>query len=464
MDEEIDDERRERINKYGSADTYTLRRLRHELGTRLDSYAEAEAIIESKKEGQLPFFREKPQLLPIVDDQPAELVCFAVGDPKPAVQWFKNDMVIAEGNRVKIVSDEDGRSILKFNPALHHDVGIYKVVARNKIGQTVARARVVQASVPDSPDSPTAVEISDTEVFLRWKQPKDDGNSAVLCYNLQYKEADNVDWIDLASNIDHEFFVVRDLRPNVSHQFRLAARNKIGWSEKGIPTKLIKTKEEGAPKIVITKAMKHLQQITESGQEIVLEEFKPKLDYSCEENPIEWSTESNLTDKYSFISEVSRGRFSVVVKGVDKSNDAVVIAKLLEYRPETEIQVNREFDCIRRLRHERIGNLLAAFKAPTSSVAVFVMEKLQGADIFTYLSSRHEYTEQMVSTIITQVLDGLQYLHWRGFCHLDLQPDNIVMASVRSIQIKLVDFGSAYKVNKLGTVVPKVGSLDFMGK
>lgn len=464
MDEEIDDERKDRINQYGTVDTSALRRLRHEIGSRLDSYVEAEAIIESKKDGQIPFFREKPQLCPVVDEQPAELVCFAVGDPKPIIQWFKNDMVIVEGNRVKVVEDKEGRSILKLNPALHHDVGIYKVVARNKVGQTVTRTRVVQAAVPDSPDSPTATEVSDTEVLLRWKQPKDDGNSPVLCYNLQYKEADSTDWLDVASNIDHEFFVVKELRPNVSYQFRLAARNKIGWSEKGIPTKLIKTKEDGAPKIQVTRAMRHLQQLTETGEEVVLEEDKPKLDYSTEENPLEWSTDSDLTSKYSFISELSKGKFSVVVKGVDKSDDSVIVAKLLEYRPETETRVLKEFECLRRLRHERVSSLLAAYKAPNTSVAVFILEKLQGADILTYLSSRHEYTEQMVSTVITQVLDALQYLHWRGYCHLDLQPDNIVMSSVRTVQVKLVDFGSAHKVSKLGTSVPKVGELEFMGK
>jgi hypothetical protein len=53
MDEEIDDERKERINKYGSSEVYSLRRLRHELGTRLDGHAEAEALIESKREGQV---------------------------------------------------------------------------------------------------------------------------------------------------------------------------------------------------------------------------------------------------------------------------------------------------------------------------------------------------------------------------------------------------------------------------
>lgn len=461
MDEEIDDERKARINKYGSADTYTLRRLRHELGTRLDTYAEAEALLETKKDGHTPFLREKPQILPIEDEKPAQLVCLAVGNPKPSVQWFKNDLVIQEGSRIKVVEDSEGRSILKFSPAKHFDVGIYKVVARNNVGQTVARTRVLHATTPSAPDSPQTPEVSDTEVLLRWKQPKDDGNSPILCYNLQYKAEDALDWTDVASNIDHEFYVVRDLNPNTNYYFRLAARNHIGWSEKGIPTNLVKTKEEGAPKVQVTRAMKHLQQLTESGQEVEIEENKVGIDYSVEDNPLEWTTEGQLSDKYSFISELSRGQFSVVVKGVEKSSDKVVVAKILEIHPETEDQVANEYETLRSLRHERIAALEAAYKLPGSSVAILVQEKLQGADVLTYLSSRHEYTENCVATIVTQILDALQYLHWRGLCHLDIQPDNVVMASVRSVQVKLVDFGSARKVTKLGNLVPQLGHPEY---
>ncbi|XP_011062355.1 PREDICTED: muscle M-line assembly protein unc-89 isoform X5 [Acromyrmex echinatior] len=455
MDEEIDDERRARINRYGSADTFTLRRLKNELGTRLDSYAEAEAMIESKKDGQSPFFREKPQICPIEEGKPAHLTCLAVGNPKPLIQWFKNDMVIQENNRIKVTEDSDGRSILSFNPTKEHDIGIYKVVARNPIGQTIVRTRVLQATVSCGPDSPEASDVSDTEVLLRWKQPKYDGNSPVLCYNLQYKEGDSIAWIDVAFNIDHEFYLVRDLKQDTSYNFRLAARNRIGWSEKGIPSKLIKTRPPGCPKVQITRAMRHLQELTEAGQEIVLEEDKPHIDYSIEENPIEWLVEPQLSTKYSFISELSRGQFSAVVKGVDKSSDRVIIAKILELNAETEKQVNQEYEVLRSLRHERIAMLEAAYKASSSPVAVFIMEKLQGADILTYFSSRHEYTENCVANAITQILDGLQYLHWRGYCHLNIQPDNVVMSSVRSVQVKLVDMGSAHRVSKLGTMVPK---------
>lgn len=461
MDEEIDDERKARINRYGSNDSYTIRRLRTELGTRLDSYNEADAMIETNRQGYPPFFREKPQQLAITDNEPAQLQCLAVGDPNPSVQWFKNDMVLQETKRIKILIDEDGRSIIRFQPASHYDVGIYKAVARNKIGQTVARARVVLATLPDAPDSPEIAKVSDTEILLRWKQPRDDGHSPVLCYSLQYKKSSNDNWINIADNIDHEFYLVGDLVEKTNYQFRLASRNRIGWSEMGIP-KPATTDVSGTPKIQITKAMTHLQQLTESGRGITIDTDQHEIDYSLERYAFDWKSEPNLQEKYSFISEIGRGKFSIVVKGVERSTDKVVVAKVFDLNAAGEESVQSEFETFRTLRHERIPALLAAYKLPNLPVAILVQDKLQGADVLTYLSSRHEYNEQHVCTIITQILDALQYIHWRGYCHLDIQPDNVVMASVRSVQIKLVDFGAAQKVSKVGTEVrvPKNVWLD----
>ncbi|EDW57066.1 GM15480 [Drosophila sechellia] len=461
MDEEIDDERtRSRISMYAANESYSIRRLRTELGPRLDEYTEADAMIETQREGYPPFFREKPQTIAITENQPSHIHCFAVGDPKPCVQWFKNDMVLTESKRIKISVDEDGRSILRFEPALHFDVGVYKVVARNKVGQTVARCRIVVATLPDAPDSPEISANSGTEILLRWKQPRDDGHSTVLCYSLQYKLSNCDAWTTVADNIDHEFYLLHDLQPNTNYQFRLASKNHIGWSEMGIPVSA-STVGGDAPKIHITKAMKHLQQLTENGHQVVPEEERVHTDYHCEREPPNWVTDSSVSDKYSFISEIARGEFSTIVKGIQKSTDTVVVAKILEVTDENEDNVVAEFDNFKTLRHERIPALFSAYKPLNVPIAIFVMEKLQGADVLTYFSSRHEYSEQMVATVVTQLLDALQYLHWRGYCHLNIQPDNVVMASVRSIQVKLVDFGSAKKVNKLGMKVTPCGSLDF---
>lgn len=148
----------------------------------------------------------------------------------------------------------------------------------------------------------------------------------------------------------------------------------------------------------------------------------------------------------------------MVVKAVNKSNDSVCTAKLLECKTETIERTQQEWDAWRSLRHERIVSLLAGFRKPESPIAALIAERLQGADVLTYLSLRHEYSEQTVATIISQVIDGLQYLHWRGFAHLDIQPDNVVLSTVRSVQVKLVDFGSVQKVSKLGTNVSNTDS------
>lgn len=52
----------------------------------------------------------------------------------------------------------------------------------------------------------------------------------------------------------------------------------------------------------------------------------------------------------------------MVVKGIDKSTDQVVVAKLSEYRPDTESAVDAEFEAMRSLRHERLASLFEAYK------------------------------------------------------------------------------------------------------
>lgn len=86
-------------------------------------------------------------------------------------------------------------------------------------------------------------------------------------------------------------------------------------------------------------------------------------------------------------------------------------------------------------RHERIAELIEAYSC-SSGFRVLIQEKIgQSRDILTHLSEATRYTEQTVALVTTQILDGLQYLHWRGYCHLDLQPSNVIVTSPRSAQV-----------------------------
>ena len=90
MDEEVDDEQKNRISNYGDRNKSASRRLKHEVGQRMDIQAEAEALVMSKRDGSVPVFRIKPDLV-IEVVLGMELVVSVVvdGDPMPGVQWFK---------------------------------------------------------------------------------------------------------------------------------------------------------------------------------------------------------------------------------------------------------------------------------------------------------------------------------------------------------------------------------------
>lgn len=314
----------------------------------------------------------------------------------------RNEAILAETTRIKFENDSNGRTYMKFCPAMSFDVGMYKVVARNKVGQTVAYCRVVEGTIPDPPDAPEVTQISDTEMLLTWHLPKYDGHSPIICYSLEYKEEDAENWKMVAKNIDHEFYAIKCLEPQKSYMFRLASKNAMGWSEEGRPSNAITTKEAGVSKIKLTNTMQQLQRITDSGMEVT-PEVMTKPNYAYESQQMEWISDADVQDHYKFISELHKGRFSGVVKGIDKRNDDVVVAKLLDTKINNEIAIEHEFKVLSTLRHERIAGLMAAYKKSDSLTAALVLEKLQGADIFTFLASKKEYTEQMVATIVMQV-------------------------------------------------------------
>ncbi|XP_037085172.1 obscurin-like isoform X4 [Pollicipes pollicipes] len=460
MDEEIDDERKTRISQYDAeARPHVPRRLRYEMGTRADAVVEAETLLEQRRDGQFPFFREKPSDTAIQEGTPCEISCMAVGEPKPIVQWFRNDIVIGETKRIKMVEEDNGRSRLRFEPAMDFDQGVYKVVARNSVGQTVTKCRLFVGSVPGLVDMPEPVEYSDTEVMLRWKIPQDSGHTPILAYGLQVKQTLDHEWTDVANNIDHEFFCVRGLTPESNYHFHLRAYNKFGWGPYSVPSPTVRTRKLGwERKVMVTKAEKYLQQLTESGRAPLDLEARPTLDYAVEETPVEL-TDGSPEGKYSFLAEINRGRFSLVAKCVETATDQVRAAKILEAGEETRDAAHAEFRALRHLRHERVAALYDAYRMDTKYV--LIMEKLQGLDILTYFQLRHEYSENMVATVVTQVLDALQYLHWRGVAHLDLQPDNVVLTTCRRVDVKLVDLGSAQRVTKLGCRVQRCGNLEY---
>ena len=69
----------------------------------------------------------------------------------------------------------------------------------------------------------------------------------------------DIDWVDLADDIRHEYYVVDNLRPSHGYKFRVLACNKFGWSIPSIPSAIAMTPSSGASKAEFYDALQVLQ-------------------------------------------------------------------------------------------------------------------------------------------------------------------------------------------------------------
>lgn len=74
-------------------------------------------------------------------------------------------------------------------------------------------------------------------------------------------------------------------------------------------------------------------------------------------------------------------------------------------------------------------------------VAYIVQELITGGELFDYVANSGPFDEAICKYFFRQILQGVNYIHSKGFSHRDLKPENILLDKM--YDIKIVDFGFA---------------------
>merc|ERR1719436_1233835 len=336
------------------------------------------------------------------------------------------------------------------------DAGLYRVVARNPLGQTTCTVRVVHGDISGPPDSPVVEAMTDTDILLSWQTPAQLNHSPVICYKVQMGYIDtDIDWVDLADDIKHEYFVVDNLRPSHGYKFRILAKNQFGWSIPSIPSGIVMTPSSGASRAEFYDSLQRIQ-----AREDIEEYSGPALSYDCEKSPMKIKKES--PGSLDFMSDFAKGRFSVTAN-VNKDGKVFSVKAFDKVNAEGNEAAMREFKNLKTLQHEKMVSLLDAFE--TEKMALLQFSTLPSTDVLAYIAERPSYTEQMVCEIAGQVLDALDYIHWRGKVYLNLEPANILVCSGRSlgrtVQVKLANFETTQTVASNGTQIKGTYNFDY---
>jgi len=101
--------------------------------------------------------------------------------------------------------------------------------------------------------------------------------------------------------------------------------------------------------------------------------------------------------------------------------------------------VLNEMRIMRRIDHPFIARLYLALQ--DNKFIYFVLELLQGGELFTHLRSRGKLSEQTARFYAASVVYAFSTLHAKKIAYRDLKPENLVMDT--NGYVKLVDFGLA---------------------
>jgi serine/threonine protein phosphatase PrpC len=174
-----------------------------------------------------------------------------------------------------------------------------------------------------------------------------------------------------------------------------------------------------------------------------------------------------LDERFQITDVISRSAMSSVFKATDLKTGQRVAVKVplpsLEGDPAAFSRFEREEEIGRTLDHPRILKIVA-IDANEKSRPYIVMELLEGQTLERLMHQIRPLPESDALQIVSQVCDGLEYLHSNGVVHRDLKPQNIMLCSDGTLRI--MDFGiakvAASRRMTFGSFSPTMGTPDYM--
>ncbi|KAM4574398.1 obscurin [Fundulus diaphanus] len=248
-------------------------------------------------------------------------------------------------------------------------------------------------------------------VLLVWR-PVQSADPVTYC--VQYC-TDGEEWTVLSDEVTESCFVVKDLPNGASYVFRVGCITRTGAGP---------FSEASAPIVMST----HPEDIR-----------IPLIQAESLGSKVTGSENQTVNRNYSFLSEINRGRFSVVTLCRDVETSQAFAAKITPYQAEQRPLVLREYQLLRRLHHLHLVQLHAAFITPR--YVVLVEELCPGKELLHSLAARDLYAESNVAELLHQIVSAVDYLHSRRVVHLDLKSDNMLVDDGN--HLKIVDLGSA---------------------
>ena len=158
-------------------------------------------------------------------------------------------------------------------------------------------------------------------------------------------------------------------------------------------------------------------------------------------------TQQEFTARYSYnpkSDQLGSGGFGSVYKAYDNEEDCFVALKIAAVDLQhPELRLRNEVAKAEHLKHKNVARYDACYTFPTLSgeIDIAVMRYYEHGSLDRFMR-RGDLTLDERYDILTQILEGIAYLHSHGIIHRDLKPQNVLIVHHADKYIpKITDFG-----------------------
>jgi len=149
---------------------------------------------------------------------------------------------------------------------------------------------------------------------------------------------------------------------------------------------------------------------------------------------------------------IGEGTYAKVKEAIDTKTKRRVAIKIIKKRrlrtiPNGEQNVKREIAFLQKLKHKNVVELIEVVYNEENEGLYIVMEYVGGGSLESILKKapNSKLPINQIYCILSQLLDGLEYIHSQGIVHRDIKPANIMLTTEGIVKIS--DFGIAVTVD-----------------
>ena len=159
-------------------------------------------------------------------------------------------------------------------------------------------------------------------------------------------------------------------------------------------------------------------------------------------------------NQYEIKETIATGGMATIYRAVQISlGREVVIKKLHPHLAEDANFVRRfkrEAAILAKLQHKNIVSIIDFFE--DSGDQFIVLEYIKGFTLHDLINSKKNIPFPISMFVLSEVCNGLKYIHSNNILHRDLKPENIMISDEG--EIKITDFGLAYRKENMNITNP----------